>query len=1070
MRDIVKRIKDNEHQIIQKREFKEEEFIVLRNITCKEESSISLVIHCDSLHIYAMKKIKNIKHKTKEIEHEIDFCSNYSHRVFTPFYGFVKSENNDDIIGFIYKYMSNNSLSSYLSSKKAYKEKDEDDIFIMTTILRISSGIEYLQSKSLIHRDLKPSNILLDHDFIPYISDFETIRSINDESKSTPMTNDLGSLRYTSPEQDDGKELTYATDIYSFGLIIYFLYEQENMYDTNLISIFDKKRNYNIKSIQKSSTKMNNLYKKCVKYEQTARPTIDEIKTITIDEIESYCYFQQYFNLIGTDDNFQLALQFMYENILISIDNTEKSDTHFKSIMIKRDYLDAKKYFMLLTKDNGSDAFKNLGTIYYYGKGVKQNYLKAKNFYELSAKQNNSDAFNYLGNLYQYGEGVKRDYLKAKEYYELSAKQNNSHAFIKLGDLYHSGEGVEQDYLKAKEYYELSAKQNNSHAFIKLGDLYYSGEGVKQDYLKAKEYYELSAKQNNSDAFFNLGYLYQSGLGVAKDYLKAKKYNELSAKKGNSFAYFVLGNFYHDGLGVDKNYKVAKKYYEMAAKKGNYLAYIQLGDMYFKGEGVEQDYIKARNFYEVTAVINNMDALFKLGVIYLNGYGVERDYHKAIKYFELSAKQNNADALFFLGMHYSSNEICDRNISKSIENYLKCIQIERGDIVMHSSKEKTKARTFKNNRYRHRAMNDLGLIYLLDFEDFEKGNEYIKESAFSEYPFGQNNFGLINEIYLGEILKAEHFYERSSEHCFSLAEYNLGYLKEKSGREEESIEYYIKASEYEDKPLIFRNIEHQDTRLTISKTFVVCFTNLKLFEYYFNKGNSDESRKYFIKSFSKLTIKEKDEEYSYQFELRFDHNDVQKSISYLKTFIFNFPSFNLFNQPSLKTILQYLKIKNENDQENKHQKRSKKSKKSKRKTESVKNHSIHRAMKEENFYHKIKLSNMIENEEHEDEEDEEIGGCANEGVTIFSDPGEFIDFVYKNEQQKTILIESIRDIIQSMKEILYTPPYVILFGRLHIRKRKDCYKEINELFPHQKEINELFYEGLDIEEFHYHKT
>ena len=175
----------------------------------------------------------------------------------------------------------------------------------------------------------------------------------------------------------------------------------------------------------------------------------------------------------------------------------------------------------------------------------------------------------------------------------------------------------------------------------------------------------------------------------------------------------------------------------------------------------------------------------------------------------------------------------------------------------------------------------------------------------------------------------------------------------------------------------------------------------------------------------------------------------------------------MFNQPSLKTALRYLKIKNENDKKKKHHKRSKKSK---RKTESIKKLSIQRASKDENYYQKMKLSSMNENEGNEDKEEEEIGGCVNEGVTIFSDPEKFIDFVYKNEQHKKIFIEAIKDIIQCMKEILYTPPYVILFGRLHIRKQKDCFKEISELFPHRKEINELFYEGLDIEEFQYHKT
>lgn len=78
----------------------------------------------------------------------------------------------------------------------------------------------------------------------------------------------------------------------------------------------------------------------------------------------------------------------------------------------------------------------------------------------------------------------------------------------------------------------------------------------------------------------------------------------------------------------------------------------------------------------------------------------------------------------------------------------------------------------------------------------------------------------------------------------------------------------------------------------------------------------------------------------------------------------------------------------------------------KQKTESIKKHSIK----------KVKLSSMNENEENDDEE--EIRGCVNEEVTIFSDTEEFIDFVFKNEQQKKMLIKEIKDIIHCMKEIL----------------------------------------------------
>mgnify|MGYP007106007470 CR=1 FL=1 len=63
------------------------------------------------------------------------------------------------------------------------------------------------------------------------------------------------------------------------------------------------------------------------------------------------------------------------------------------------------------------------------------------------------------------------------------------------------------------------------------------------------------------------------------------------------------------------------------------------------------------------------------------------------------------------------------------------------------------------------------------------------------------------------------------------------------------------------------------------------------------------------------------------------------------------------------------------------------------------------------------------------------------------------------------LCEGITKIIQIMNDIIYTPPYPILFGRINISKKKPK-KEIN---PNQKEINRPFNEGLELEEFKYEK-
>lgn len=90
-------------------DFKEEEFIVLRDIYSNVSIVISLVFHIPSLRIFAMRKTPN------PAQREIDFCRKYSHRCFTKFYGFVK--NGNEIIGFIYEYMSNGTLYDWVIKK-----------------------------------------------------------------------------------------------------------------------------------------------------------------------------------------------------------------------------------------------------------------------------------------------------------------------------------------------------------------------------------------------------------------------------------------------------------------------------------------------------------------------------------------------------------------------------------------------------------------------------------------------------------------------------------------------------------------------------------------------------------------------------------------------------------------------------------------------------------------------------------------------------------------------------------------------------------------------------------------
>lgn len=72
----------------------------------------------------------------------------------------------------------------------------------------------------------------------------------------------------------------------------------------------------------------------------------------------------------------------------------------------------------------------------------------------------------------------------------------------------------------------------------------------------------------------------------------------------------------------------------------------------------------------------------------------------------------------------------------------------------------------KPNKYAYISSNDLGLIYLFEFQDIEKANQFIKQSKFGEYPFGQKNHGLLNQFYLNDIEEAKYMYQRASKDKF----------------------------------------------------------------------------------------------------------------------------------------------------------------------------------------------------------------------------------------------------------------------------------------------------------------
>lgn len=84
----------------------------------------------------------------------------------------------------------------------------------------LAESLEYLHQKKVIHRDLKPDNLLVDEAFDLTVMDFGLAKDF-DRSELTAEGMIMGTPRYMSPEQVQGKAVQEPSDVYQVGLILY---------------------------------------------------------------------------------------------------------------------------------------------------------------------------------------------------------------------------------------------------------------------------------------------------------------------------------------------------------------------------------------------------------------------------------------------------------------------------------------------------------------------------------------------------------------------------------------------------------------------------------------------------------------------------------------------------------------------------------------------------------------------------------------------------------------------------------------------------------------------------------
>ncbi len=136
------------------------------------------------------------------------------------------SDRDGDMAYLVMEFIEGDDLKHHLDRGTLYTL--EQTLGIMHDLL---SALEYAHGQSIVHRDIKPANLLIEKSGRAKLTDFGVAR-IQDSSEATRTQGTMvGTLKYMSPEQVQGRPVDARADIFAAGIVLYQLLTGKRPFD-----------------------------------------------------------------------------------------------------------------------------------------------------------------------------------------------------------------------------------------------------------------------------------------------------------------------------------------------------------------------------------------------------------------------------------------------------------------------------------------------------------------------------------------------------------------------------------------------------------------------------------------------------------------------------------------------------------------------------------------------------------------------------------------------------------------------------------------------------------------------